>query len=180
MKRVCVVLMMVLVGSSDGQERISCKAKMQGGEKRLLYCSVIIQPRERDRVSSARTRAAFSRYPVHCRPAPNRSSHEPSRWSKVWKISAVILVAANAADVQSSWGRPELNPLLGRGRFGTRAVSIKAAVTGGALLGEWLILRRSPRLTPLVTVGNLGAAAATGSVVWRNHRMVAAGRRVRP
>ena len=51
----------------------------------------------------------------------------------VWEISIAAMVAGSVADAKTSWGLHELNPVLrgADGRFGMRAVEIKAAVTGG-------------------------------------------------
>jgi len=40
-----------------------------------------------------------------------------SRWRAVWHVSQSLLVAGNTADIATSWGKYETNPLL---RVGAR------------------------------------------------------------
>lgn len=98
-------------------------------------------------------------------------SYSGGKARKIWKISAAVLGAVTIADMQSSIGRPELNPLLrnAEGRFTTRGVSLKAAMVGGALLGQHLLLRKHPEASGWAAGANLAAAAATGAAVARNH-----------
>jgi len=59
-----------------------------------------------------------------------------------WSVAA--MGASQALDIHSSMGGYELSPVLGRGRFGARQISIKAAIVGGGLLVQWVVLRRYP------------------------------------
>jgi hypothetical protein len=90
---------------------------------------------------------------------------------KIWKISAAVLGAVTIADMHSSMGRLELNPLLrnAEGRFTSRGVSLKALMVGGALLGQHLMLRKHPEASGWAAGANFAAAAATGAAVARNH-----------
>ena len=101
----------------------------------------------------------------------NLAEKSGGRGRKLWKISAAILGAVTIADVQSSMGRRELNPMLRNadGRFATRGVSIKAIIVGGALVGQYLMLRKQPEASSWAAGANFAAAAATGVVVSRNH-----------
>jgi hypothetical protein len=94
------------------------------------------------------------------------------RSKKWWKISAAILGAVTIADVHSSVGRPELNPMLrsSDGRFSGRGISLKAALVGGAIAAQYLMLKKSPQAAGWAAGANFAAAAATGAVVVRNHQ----------
>ncbi len=63
-----------------------------------------------------------------------------------WQRSLIPLVAAQTLDIASSYGRPELNPLLASssGRFGVQAVGIKAGTTAGMVVLEYLLVRKHP------------------------------------
>jgi hypothetical protein len=63
----------------------------------------------------------------------------------LWRASVIALAAANVMDVQSSWGKRELNPALAgsRGEFGTKGALLKAGITGGVVALEYLFLRTS-------------------------------------
>jgi hypothetical protein len=95
------------------------------------------------------------------------------RKKKIWKISAAILGAVTIADVHSSVGRPEMNPLLrsSDGRFSGRGISLKSAFAGGAIAAQYFLLRKNPEAAGWAAGANFAAAAATGAVVVRNHRI---------
>jgi hypothetical protein len=62
--------------------------------------------------------------------------------SKLYSISVAALIGANAADLASSWGRPELNPLLTPGstggRFGWQSATIKLGLAGGFAISNFV------------------------------------------
>jgi hypothetical protein len=78
----------------------------------------------------------------------------------LWKASLVALAVAAAADVASSVGKRELNPALrgADGRFGGRGMAVKGLVTGSALVGQWLLVRRTPESGRYAAVANFGMA----------------------
>ena len=91
----------------------------------------------------------------------------------LWRASAAILGAVTVADVQSSWGRREANPLLAgpNGRFGSQGVAIKGGLVAGALVFQHFLIKRNPRAATASAIANFGVAAATGAVVVRNHNL---------
>lgn len=91
-----------------------------------------------------------------------------SRWHKAWKVSAVVLGAVSIADGVSSNGLSERNPLLGRGEFGSRQVSIKAAIVAGALVGQWWAVKKKPELERVFVFTNVGVAGLTSWAVVHN------------
>jgi hypothetical protein len=101
---------------------------------------------------------------------------ERRRWTKRWWASVGLVVAANLADVHSSRGLAETNPLL-RNRQGgmdlPRSVLIKSAASGGLLVMEAVLLRKMPeeRLEKPFTVINCGVAAAVAATAARNYRI---------
>ena len=92
---------------------------------------------------------------------------------KIWRVSAAILGAVSIADMQSSVGRPELNGFLrsGDGRFGSRGITLKSLVVGGALTGQYLMLRKNPDAEGYAAGINFAMSAMTGAVVVRNHML---------
>ena len=98
-------------------------------------------------------------------------AEEAKRHSKLWKISAAVLASVTIADVQSSVGRYEANPLLRShdGRFGNRGMALKGALVGAALGTQWLVLKKNPQASAYAATANFAAAAVTGAVVARNH-----------
>ena len=103
--------------------------------------------------------------------AENFQQNRSGKGRRLWKISAAILGVATIADMQSSVGRRELNPMLrgADGRFSTRGVSIKAAIVGGALAGQHLMLRKHPEACGWAAGANFAGATATSAVITRNH-----------
>ena len=91
--------------------------------------------------------------------------------SRLWRISVAALAAGSAADAWSSWGRAEANPLLQGpgGRFSTKALGFKAAVAGGSVAAQWLILRKRPETARAAALTNFGMTAAFAGVAARNH-----------
>lgn len=85
----------------------------------------------------------------------------------LWKISAVSLSFSAGADMNSSRGGLEANPILAQhGQFTGRSVGIDSAITGVVLGGEWLLLRRHPKSQRVVAVGNfIGTGVHLGAFV---------------
>ena len=98
---------------------------------------------------------------------------EEKRHGKLWRVSAAVLGAVTIADMQSSVGRMEANPLLSsqNGRFTSRGVALKGLVVGGALGAQWLMIRKSPKAAPYAAGINFAAAALTGAAVVHNHML---------
>ena len=87
-----------------------------------------------------------------------------------YRWSVAILAASSAADVASSWHRPEANPVVaGSGStFGAESVAIKLGLVGSSFLLERLVLRHRPDLYRHVAWLNFGVAGALGAVVQHN------------
>jgi hypothetical protein len=98
---------------------------------------------------------------------PARAS-EVRKPNRLWKWSLAALAAATAADIASSVGQYELNPVLGRGRFGGRQIGIKLGIVGGSTLLQSIIVRRHPEYGKGFAYGNLGVGAVTGAVAVSN------------
>jgi len=89
------------------------------------------------------------------------AAERPTRWRAVWHVSEALLAGANGADIASSWGKSEANPLVRTGpRFNSGSLAIKLGVAAGTLLAQHYIVRRSPNLTPFFASADLAAAAA--------------------
>ena len=96
----------------------------------------------------------------------------PKRSKKRWLVSVAVLVAAGAADVHSSYGGYEANPLLrsADGRLRVRGVGIKFGLLGAAVGVEYLMIRKHPEAAGTAFVANLAGAAALTAVALRNYR----------
>jgi len=110
-----------------------------------------------------------SRVPVESVSIPSNSG------MTLWRASVAALAATNVMDVQSSWGKRELNPALvgSGGAFGARGALLKAGITGGVVALEFLVLRHRPskRLSRALAVINFGDAGLTGATAGRNWRV---------
>ena len=94
-----------------------------------------------------------------------------SRWSKIYHWSAVALVASSTADVASSVGKLEANPLLrsGDGRFGARGAGIKL----GACVAVLLIqnrARKSGKSEKPMAIANFAVSGLYGGAAIHNWR----------
>ena len=97
------------------------------------------------------------------------AADRPSRWRAVWRVSQALLVADDAADAASSWGKNEANPLVRAGqRFSYGSLAIKLGALGGGLAAQHYILRKAPEQMPLFASANLAVAAMLGVVAGRN------------
>ncbi len=107
---------------------------------------------------------------------PACQAAERRRWTRRWWASVGLVAAANLADIHSSRGLAETNPLL-RSRQGgldlPKGVLVKSATSGGFLLLEAILLQRAPeqRLERPFTAINCGVAAAVAATAVRNYRI---------
>ena len=104
-----------------------------------------------------------------------REPVEPEPISTHWKISAAALTAGAALDVASSWQQPEANPVYrsANGRFGGKGLAIKAAIIGGNLALQYVVLKRTnwkPAQKICTAVNWIAAGTQTGVAV-RNWRL---------
>lgn len=102
---------------------------------------------------------------------PARAVASKPGWWKRHLGDSSLHLGATSLDAASSWGRPELHPLLrnSRGEFGARGLSIKLAIFGGVELAKWTMLRRGHRGVAMRSM-SLAPAAAFGGVAARNWR----------
>jgi hypothetical protein len=86
----------------------------------------------------------------------------------LWWTSVAVLSAASIADVRSSWGRTELNPVLRGpdGRFGARGLAVKLSATGAGTFLQWLVVRKRPSTArPLVVMNTALAGMFAGAAI---------------
>ena len=95
----------------------------------------------------------------------------PGRNLYRWSIAAVV--AANAADVASSWSKQEANPVIGGGgaQFGASSMAIKTGFVAASLVIQHVALRHRPDLYKKLSWLNFGTAGVLGGVSNYNMRM---------
>jgi hypothetical protein len=88
-----------------------------------------------------------------------------------WKISLAPLIASQALDASSSYGMRELNPLLAssNGGFEMKATAIKLGVTGALVGVEYLVIRKYPRSTRLISKLNWTTGIVTTGFAIHNY-----------
>jgi hypothetical protein len=94
--------------------------------------------------------------------------------SRLFRVSQAIYIGANAADIASSRGSWETNPLLrsSDGRFGSRGIAIKGGVLAGILATQWICHRKLGQRVELpFTATNLVHSAVMATVVRNNTRI---------
>src|ERR1700733_5237160 len=92
-----------------------------------------------------------------------------SRWRAVWRASQAMLVAGNAADIASSWGKYETNPLLRTGpRFGFGSAAVKLGIVAGGLAVQQYMLHKSPNKAAFFATANFAVAGVLGVVAVHN------------
>ena len=106
-------------------------------------------------------------------PAAHQSVEDTARSAamKSWKISLAPLVGSQALDAASSYGMRELNPLLtsSNGGFEMKATSIKLGVTGALVGVEYLIVRKYPRSTRVISKLNWTSGIVTAGFAVHNY-----------
>lgn len=94
--------------------------------------------------------------------------------SRLYRVSQAIYIGANVADVGSSIGSWEANPLLRNsgGRFGSRGVAIKGGMLAGILATQWICHRKYGQRAELPFIAtNLVHSAVMGVVIRNNMRI---------
>ena len=84
--------------------------------------------------------------------------------------SQIELAVSTAADILSSRGLNELNPVNGRGPFGARQAGTSAAITGVTILAERLIVHRWPKAAGALRWCNVGLSIEHGAAAAHNWR----------
>ncbi len=94
-----------------------------------------------------------------------------ARHKRFWLASVGAVLATAALDAHSTWGRPELNPVLrgASGRFDARSLSVKVGIVGGFLLAQVPWTRRNPSRQKSLSIVNWGMASATGVLATHNY-----------
>src|SRR5882724_13264198 len=95
----------------------------------------------------------FSLFSLH---AQAQEFQQEARHGKLWRVSVAILGAVTIADMQSSVGRMEANPLLSSsdGRFSGRGMALKGVGVGAMVGAQWLLLRKNPKAAPWAAGAN--------------------------
>jgi hypothetical protein len=89
---------------------------------------------------------------------------------RAWKISLAPFAAGQTLDAASSYGRPELNPLIASsdGGFGTKAAIVKVGVSGALVGVEYLLVRKYPRSARVLAKLNWSGAVLSTSLAVHN------------
>jgi hypothetical protein len=104
------------------------------------------------------------------------AAEEKTKARRLWKISVLALVAANALDFASSRGRMEANPLMRtpNGSFSwQRGLMVKTSVSAVTITMQMLMMRKSRDASGerAAAIVNLGSAAAIGGIAAHNLRV---------
>jgi len=86
-------------------------------------------------------------------------------------VSQFVLGASISADLGSSFGLRETNPMAGpSGVFGARQAVILGSISGAALAGQFWLMHKHPRTEPdrALVFANFGGAAFHGWAAWHN------------
>ena len=76
---------------------------------------------------------------------PLAAQDNPRRtWRRIWQTSVAAVLAGDAADAATSWGKYETNATLrgGGAAFGGRALGVKCGITAAVLLPQFVLMRR--------------------------------------
>lgn len=98
-----------------------------------------------------------------------------SRWHTIWHVGQALLVAGNTADIATSWGKYETNPLLRTGsQFGYSSAAIKLGMMVGGLTLQHYVARKHPDRIPYFACADLALAGVLGIVATHNSGVPAA------
>jgi hypothetical protein len=90
---------------------------------------------------------------------------------RAWDVSVGAFAASAAVDAHSSWGRYELNPIVGTGQFGSRQAATTLSISASIIAAEYLLLRKYPRLARRMTWTNFAMAGIRFGTAARNYRL---------
>jgi hypothetical protein len=94
------------------------------------------------------------------------SHAQAASWRRILRVTQAALLASTAADVASSYGQRELDPVLGRGRYGIRQASLEFGITGAMLAAQEILVHHKPFLAKRLAIVNLVRVGAfTGLAV---------------
>ena len=103
----------------------------------------------------------------------------PPAGRNLWRISLTTLGISNALDIQSSWGKHELNSTLASpsGNFGAQGALLKLGFQGGLVGIEYLLTRHrpSPRLYRTLAIINFASSAGIAGVAAHNYTVAPPG-----
>lgn len=80
---------------------------------------------------------------------------QAASWRRFWRVTQAALVASTVADVASSYGKFELDPLLGRGRYGVRQASLEIGITGAMIAVQEITVHHKPLVAKHLAIVNL-------------------------
>jgi hypothetical protein len=94
------------------------------------------------------------------------SHAQAASWHRLWRVTQAAMLASTTADVASSYGKRELDPVLGRGRYGIRQASLEFGITGAVLAIQEISVHHKPFLAKRLAIVNLVRTGAyTGLAV---------------
>ena len=103
------------------------------------------------------------------------SVHAGGFWRTAYHVSVGAVVAGNVADIGTSYGHLEMNPMLqGAGqRFGTRQLIVKYSIPAAVIGLQALMLHRHPQPTvyKAYTITNAVVASTYAAMAIRNARV---------
>jgi hypothetical protein len=93
------------------------------------------------------------------------------KWMSPYRMAQFAMVGAAAADIASSWGCAEANPILrsSDGRFRAQGLAIKAGFTAGSLVATHLLKKKFPKFERPLTFMMGGTSTFLYATAFRNH-----------
>lgn len=91
--------------------------------------------------------------------------------SRLYRWSLAALTTANVMDGVSSVGLRETNPVLGRGSFGPRSITLKGAIIGGVIAFEYVAKRKAAFTAKPLAYTNFAGAGVLTVVTVRNFKV---------
>lgn len=93
------------------------------------------------------------------------------KWMSPYRMAQFAMVGAAAADIASSWGCAEANPILrsSDGRFRAQGLAIKAGFTAGSLVATHLLKKKFPKFERPLTFMMGGTSTFLYTTAFRNH-----------
>ena len=82
--------------------------------------------------------------------------------------SQAALLTATGADIASSWGMQERNPVLGTGQFGTAQASKAIGISIGMVLAERALTKKWPQSNKILRWVNWAGVGAHGAAAVHN------------
>ena len=140
--------------------------------KLLILVSIVVplMAQEASLVNPAGLAATLTSPSTNIAVTPLTQDRDRASARTLYRWSVATVLAANAADVASSWSSREANPLVAgpTNQFGATSMAIKSGFVGASLLMQHFVLRHRPEAAKRLAWMNFISSGVLGGIAAHN------------